>query len=140
MDLERAIQIAVQAHAGFRDKGGNIYILHPIAVMMRCETNEEKIVAILHDVVEDSEWTFDALLKEGFSTEVVEALKSVTKETKDEDYDSFIQRCSNNKIGRNVKIADLRDNLDITRMGELSEKDIKRANKYKRALEFLTKK
>lgn len=140
MDLERAIQIATQAHAGFRDKGGNIYILHPIAVMMRCETNEEKIVAILHDVVEDSEWTFDALLKEGFSAEVVEALKSVTKESKDEDYDSFIQRCSNNKIGRNVKIADLRDNLDITRMGELSEKDIKRTNKYKRALEFLTKK
>ena len=140
MDLERAIQIATQAHAGFRDKGGNIYILHPIAVMMRCETNEEKIVAILHDVVEDSEWTFDALLKEGFSAEVVEALKSVTKEAKDEDYDSFIQRCSNNKIGRNVKIADLRDNLDITRMGELSEKDIKRTNKYKRALEFLTKK
>ena len=140
MDLERAIQIAVKAHAGFRDKGGNPYIVHPIAVMMRCETNNEKIVAILHDVVEDSEWTFDALRDEGFSEKVVEALKAVTKVSKDEDYDNFIQRCSNNKIGRIVKIADLRDNLDITRMGELSEKDIKRVNKYKRALEFLTRK
>ena len=138
MDLERAIQIAVEAHAGVTDKGGKAYILHPISVMMRCETDEEKIVAILHDVVEDTDWTFDALREEGFSETIIEALKTVTKHSDDEDYDEFVQRSLKNEIGRKVKIADLRENLDVTRIGELTDKDIKRINKYKRALKTLT--
>ena len=108
MDLERAIQIAVEAHAGVKDKGGKAYILHPISVMMRCETDEEKIVAILHDVVEDTDWTFDALREEGFSETIIEALKTVTKHSDDEDYDEFVQRSLKNEIGRKVKIAYLR--------------------------------
>ena len=139
MDLERAIQIAVEAHAGVKDKGGKAYILHPISVMMRCETDEEKIVAILHDVVEDTDWTFEALREEGFADTIIEALKTVTKQSEDEDYDEFIQRSLKNNIGRKVKIADLRENLDVTRIGELTDKDIKRINKYKRALSVLTK-
>ena len=138
MDLERAIQIAVEAHAGAKDRGGKAYILHPISVMMRCETDEEKIVAILHDVVEDTDWTFEALREEGFSETIIEALKTVTKHSDDEDYDEFIQRSLNNEIGRKVKIADLRENLDVTRIGELTDKDIERINKYKRALKTLT--
>ena len=138
MDLERAIQIAVEAHAGVKDKGGKAYILHPISVMMRCETDEEKIVAILHDVVEDTDWTFEALRKEGFSETIIEALKTVTKYSDDQDYDEFIQRSLKNEIGRKVKIADLRENLDVTRIGELTDRDIKRINKYKRALKTLT--
>ena len=138
MDLERAIQIAVEAHAGVTDKGGKAYILHPISVMMRCETDEEKIVAILHDVVEDTDWTFDALREEGFSETIIEALKTVTKHSDDEDYEKFVQRSLKNEIGRKVKIADLRENLDVTRIGELTDKDIKRINKYKRALKTLT--
>ena len=138
MNLERAIQIAVEAHAGAKDRGGKAYILHPIGVMMRCETDEEKIVAILHDVVEDTDWTFDALREEGFSETIIEALKTVTKHSDDEDYDEFVQRSLKNEIGRKVKIADLRDNLDVTRVGELTEKDIERINKYKRALKTLT--
>ena len=138
MNLERAIQIAVEAHAGAKDRGGKAYILHPISVMMRCETDEEKIVAILHDVVEDTDWTFDALRQEGFSETIIEALKTVTKQSEDEDYDEFIQRSLKNEIGRKVKIADLRENLDVTRIGELTEKDIERINKYKRALKTLT--
>ena len=137
MNLERAIQIAVEAHAGATDRGGKAYILHPISVMMRCETDEEKIVAILHDVVEDTDWTFDALRQEGFSETIIEALKTVTKHSEDEDYDEFIQRSLKNEIGRKVKIADLRENLDVTRIGELTEKDIERINKYKRALKVL---
>ena len=137
MNLEKAIQIAVEAHAGTKDKGGKAYILHPISVMMRVETEEEKIVAILHDVVEDTDWTFDALRKEGFSETVIEALETVTKYSEEEDYDDFIQRSLKNDIGRQVKIADLRENLDITRIGELSPKDIERINKYKRALQTL---
>jgi len=139
MDLERAIQIAVEAHAGVTDKGGKAYILHPISVMMRCETDEEKIVAILHDVVEDTDWTFDALREEGFSETIIEALKTVTKHSDDEDYDEFIQRSLKNEIGRKVKIADLKENLDVTRIGELTDKDLERINKYKRALSVLTK-
>ena len=139
MNLEKAIQIAVEAHAGTKDKGGKAYILHPISVMMRVETEEEKIVAILHDVVEDTDWTFDALRIEGFSETVIEALETVTKYSEDEDYDEFIQRSLKNEIGRKVKTADLRENLDVTRIGELSEKDIARINKYKRALSVLTK-
>ena len=138
MDLERAIQIAVEAHAGAKDRGGKAYILHPISVMMRCETDEEKIVAILHDVVEDTDWTFGALREEGFTDTIIEALKTVTKHSDDEDYDEFIQRSSKNEIGRKVKIADLRENLDVTRIGKLTDKDIERINKYKRALKTLT--
>jgi len=138
MNLERAIQIAVEAHAGAKDRGGKAYILHPISVMMRCETDEEKIVAILHDVVEDTDWTFEALRQEGFTETIIEALKTVTKHSEDEDYDEFIQRSLKNEIGRKVKIADLRENLDVTRIGELTDKDIQRINKYKRALKTLT--
>jgi len=137
MNLERAIQIAVEAHAGAKDRGGKAYILHPISVMMRCETDEEKIVAILHDVVEDTDWTFEALREEGFTKTIIEALKTVTKHSDDEDYDEFIQRSLKNKIGRKVKIADLRENLDVTRIGELTDKDLERINKYKRALKTL---
>ena len=139
MDLEKAIQIAVEAHAGVKDKGGKAYILHPISVMMRCETDEEKIVAILHDVIEDTDWTFEALRQEGFSETIIAALETVTKLSEDEDYDEFIQRSLTNNIGRKVKIADLRENLDVTRIGQLTDKDIARINKYKRALSVLTK-
>ena len=139
MNLERAIQIAVESHAGATDRGGKAYILHPISVMMRCETDVEKIVAILHDVVEDTDWTFDSLREEGFTETIIEALKTVTKHSEDEDYDEFIQRSLKNEIGRKVKIADLRENLDVTRIGELTGKDIERINKYKRALKVLTR-
>ena len=138
MNLEKAIQIAVEAHAGTKDKGEKAYILHPISVMMRVETEEEKIVAILHDVVEDTDWTFDALRKEGFSETIIEALETVTKYSEEEDYGDFIQRSLKNDIGRKVKIADLRENLDVTRIGELTDKDLERINKYKRALKTLT--
>ena len=136
--LERAIGIAVEAHKGQLDKGGNPYILHPLRVMMSVDLELEKIVAVLHDVVEDSNWTFEALLAEGFSIEVIEALKSVTKKSDNEDYDSFIQRAIRNPIGHKVKIADLRDNLDVTRISDITDKDVKRINKYKKALKLLS--
>ena len=136
--LERAIGTAVEAHKGQLDKGGNPYILHPLRVMMSVDLELEKIVAVLHDVVEDSNWTFEALLAEGFSIEVIDALKSVTKNSDDEGYDSFIQRAIRNPIGRKVKIADLRDNLDVTRIPDIGEKDLQRISKYKKALKTLT--
>ena len=135
MNLQRAIEIALEAHKGTLDKGGNPYILHPLRLMLQMDSEEEMIVAILHDVVEDSEnWSFDKLHKEGFSQSIINSLRSVTKENEDEDYEKFIDRSIKDKIGRKVKIADISDNLDISRLKEVTDKDILRINKYKKAL------
>lgn len=135
MNLERAIEIAVSAHKGVKDKGGNPYILHPLRVMLSLNSEEEKIVGVLHDVVEDAEdWTFEKLQDEGFSTLILEGLKSVTKTSEDENYDDFVQRALTNAIGRQVKIADIKDNLDVTRIDILTEKDMKRLQSYKKSL------
>ena len=138
MNLERAIEIAVSAHKGVKDKGGNPYILHPLRVMLTLNSEEEKIVGVLHDVVEDAEdWTFEKLQDEGFSTQILEGLQSVTKTSEDENYDEFVQRALTNAIGRQVKIADIKDNLDVTRLDILTEKDIKRPQSYKKSLKIL---
>ena len=135
MNLHRAIEIALEAHKGALDKGGNPYILHPLRLMLQMDSEEEMIVAILHDVVEDSEkWSFDKLQKEGFSKKIINSLRSVTKENENEDYEKFIDRSIKDKIGRKVKTADISDNLDISRLKELTDKDILRINKYKKAL------
>ena len=138
MNLERAIEIAVNAHKGVTDKGGNPYIVHPLRVMMSLKSGNEKIVGVLHDVVEDAEdWDFERLKEEGFSKEILDGLRSVTKTSEEEDYNEFVQRALTNEIGRAVKIADIRDNLDVTRIGELRQKDMNRLNKYKDALKVL---
>ena len=132
MNLERAIEITVNAHKGVTDKGGNPYILHSLRVMMSLKSDNEKIVGVLHDVVEDADdWGFERLKEEGFCEEVLDGLRSVTKTSDEEDYNEFVQRALSNAIGRAVKIADIRDNLDVTRIGELRQKDMKRLNKYK---------
>ena len=138
MNLAKAIEIAASAHSEQKDKGGSPYILHPIRVMMSLNTEEEKIVGVLHDVVEDSEdWDFDRLREEGFAEDIISALMSVTKQSDAENYEAFIERAGRNQIGRNVKIADIKDNLDVTRIGNLKEKDLLRINKYKNALSKL---
>lgn len=128
--LERAIEIAKQAHAGQVDKGGEDYIGHPLRVMEMCDTEEEKIVGVLHDVVEDSDWTFEMLEAEGFASEVIEALKCVTKLSKDEDYDEFIKRVMRNELAMRVKVKDLEDNLDLSRIPDVTQIDIERGAKY----------
>ena len=138
MNLQRAIEIALEAHKGALDKGGNPYILHPLRLMLQMDSEEEMVVAILHDVVEDSEkWNFDKLHKEGFSKKIINSLRSITKENENEDYEKFIDRSMKDEIGRKVKVADISDNLDISRLKELTDKDILRINKYKKALEKL---
>lgn len=138
MNLQRAIEIAVGAHKDVEDKGGNPYILHPLRVMLSLETEDEKIVGVLHDVVEDAEeWTFEKLENEGFSKDVLEGLRSVTKTSDDENYDEFVQRALANDIGRKVKIADIKDNLDLTRIDELTDRDIIRLKRYKKSLKIL---
>ena len=137
MNLERAIEIAQEAHKGVKDKGGHDYIHHPIRVMHAMSNDQEKIVAILHDVVEDSDWTFERLKEEGFEDSVIESLRCVTKYSEEEDYQEFIRRAATNKIATKVKMADIEDNLDLSRLGTLNEKDLTRIEKYKKALKYL---
>jgi (p)ppGpp synthase/HD superfamily hydrolase len=137
MNLERAIEIAQEAHKGVKDKGGHDYINHPIRVMHAMSNDQEKIVAILHDVVEDSDWTFERLKEEGFEDSVIESLRCVTKYSEEEDYQEFIKRAATNKIATKVKMADIEDNLDLSRLGTLTEKDLTRIEKYKKALKYL---
>ena len=137
MNLERAIEIAQEAHKGVKDKGGHDYIHHPIRVMHAMSNDQEKIVAILHDVVEDSDWTFDRLKEEGFEDSMIESLRCVTKYSEEEDYQEFIKRAATNKIATKVKMADIEDNLDLSRLGTLTEKDLTRIEKYKKALKHL---
>ncbi|CAN1570608.1 hypothetical protein MCELHM10_03190 [Paracoccaceae bacterium] len=133
--LARAIEIAVVAHAGQTDKVGAPYILHPLRVMQSLATEAERIVGVLHDVVEDCpDWPMDRLRAEGFSDQVLAGLASVTKLSEDEDYTAFIARGSADPIGRRVKRADLLDNLDVKRLPEVTEKDARRLTKYLRAL------
>ena len=131
--LTRAVEIATKAHEGATDKYGSPYINHVTRVMNMGQTDNEKIVGILHDVIEDTHWTFEDLQKEGFSKDVIEALKCVTKTSEDEDYAEFINRVKINPLAVKVKLNDLRDNMDIRRMPEVLESHLKRLNKYLKA-------
>ena len=137
--LERAIEIAREAHLGQRDKAGNDYINHPLRVMEMGRTVEEKIVGVLHDVVEDAEaWSFERLEAEGFAPKIVEALRCVTKRSEQEPYDKFIARVKTNPLAVAVKLNDLTDNMDIRRLPYISDKDVKRLKKYLKAYKQLT--
>jgi (p)ppGpp synthase/HD superfamily hydrolase len=136
--LERAIQIAAEAHAGQVDKAGAPYILHPLRVMFRVESYEERIVAVLHDVVEDSRWTLDDLRAEGFSDAVVNSVDALTRRT-DESYMEFVRRAGRDPAGRRVKLADLADNSDISRLSSPTDADVARLERYRRAIDELSK-
>jgi (p)ppGpp synthase/HD superfamily hydrolase len=135
--LESAIGIAVEAHRGKQDRYGAPYILHPLRVMARVSTTEEKTVAVLHDVVEDTRWTFEDLEAEGFPQRVIVALKCLTKQ-EGEDYDVFVKRSGSNSLARHVKLADLEDNMDLSRMPHVGEEDRERLQKYLKAWRALT--
>lgn len=141
--VNNAIVIAATAHDGQFDKAGAPYILHPLRLMMKMQTEEAMMVAVLHDVVEDSRekdederWTFEKLRDRGFSDEVLEALECVT-DREGETYDEFIKRAASNPIARPVKIADLEDNMNMLRMNEIRPKDLERLEKYHRAWKHL---
>ncbi|OAJ75063.1 guanosine-3',5'-bis(diphosphate) 3'-pyrophosphohydrolase [Brevibacillus sp. SKDU10] len=131
-----AVLLATKAHANQQDKGGQPYILHPLRVMMYMPSDEARAVAVLHDVLEDTDVTAEDLRVAGFPKEVVEAVMILTKNPK-EEYDSYITRVKQNQLARAVKIADIKDNLDVTRIAEPTEDDLARIEKYKRALKEL---
>jgi (p)ppGpp synthase/HD superfamily hydrolase len=134
--LENAIAIAAQAHADQKDKAGAPYIFHPLRVMLSLESVEEQIVAVLHDIVEDSPWTLERLGDEGFSIDVINAIDALTRRTS-ESYSQFIERAAINIIARRVKLADLRDNSDISRFESPTDNDYKRVKKYQKAIKYI---
>ena len=135
--IEIALALALQAHQGQKDKGGKVYILHPLRLMMQFSDETLQIIAILHDVVEDSDITLEQLKEKGFKQEIIDALNTLTRQP-NETYKHFIQRVSENPLAIQVKLADLKDNLNTTRIsGDLSQKDLERLNKYRAALSFL---
>jgi (p)ppGpp synthase/HD superfamily hydrolase len=149
--LTRAIVIAAEAHHGQVDKAGAPYILHPLRVMLAMSTDDERIAAVLHDVVEDGRpvWDFARLAAEGFKPEIIAALRAVTKLPEDEDpegdsaenkrdrYLKFIERAAADPIGRVVKRADLLDNCNLSRIPNPGPKDHARVEKYRAAIALL---
>ena len=136
MYQELALQIAQKAHAGQVDKAGKDYILHPMTVASYMDTDTEKAIAYLHDVLEDTDVTVDEL-KTIFPNEIVDTLIILTHR-KDESYFEYIQRVSKSKLAKKVKVADLLHNLDITRIKEPTKQDYERLEKYKKAILYLT--
>lgn len=134
--LEQAIRLAATVHEGQSDQAGAPYILHPLRVMLAVTTPEARMAAVLHDVVEDGEVTPEQLRAAGFPESVVAAVDALSRR-KDEDYEAFIRRLAPDPIAREVKLADLRDNCNLTRIAEPTETDRARVEKYRRAIEYL---
>lgn len=132
--LERAILLAVQNHAGQVDRAGVPYILHPIRVMLAGNTPETQIIGALHDLLEDTALTSEMLTEAGFPLDIVDAVIALTKREQ-ESYEDFIERTIQNPLARKVKLNDLRDNLNLLRLNEVTEADIPRLNRYLRAIQ-----
>ena len=134
--LAKAIILATKNHKGQVDKGGNPYILHPLRVMGKVKSLEAKIVAILHDIIEDTDITKEDLLDMEFPYKIVEAIELLSKPKK-EDYIHYIRRIKGNPLAKEVKMADLQDNMDLSRLNKITEKDLNRVEKYKKAYSIL---
>ncbi len=134
--IEKAIELALRAHTGQVDKGGQPYILHPLRLMVQIDDQAEAIAAVLHDVAEDADISLDDLRASGLPEEAIQAIDCLTKR-KGEDYEAFVRRVDANEIARKVKIADLEDNLNIARIPDLTPPDLERVAKYHRALRWL---
>ena len=135
--VEDAVSIAARAHSGQKDKAGAPYLLHPLRMMLRMETEAAMMAAVLHDVVEDTDWTLGRLHEAGFSDEVIEAVDCLTHR-EGESYQQFVGRVRTNPIARQVKIADLEDNMNVRRINQLGPRDLERLEKYHRAWRVLT--
>jgi (p)ppGpp synthase/HD superfamily hydrolase len=133
--LDEAIVLATDAHRGQVDKAGAAYILHPLRVMLAQGDDVRRIAAVLHDVVEDCDVTPDTI-RARFGDVVADAVVALTRRD-DEDYDAFVARCAENPVARDVKRADIADNMDLSRLSLVGERDLDRVAKYRRALERL---
>lgn len=132
----KALNIMLKRHYGQKDKAGREYYFHPLRVSQRCLEIKQKIVALLHDTIEDTGLTPDELREAGFGEDIVNGVLSVTR-NEGETYAQFIERANNDIYGSSVKISDLEDNMDITRLPDLKEKDWHRLNKYLHSWRYL---
>ena len=137
MLINKAIEIAAKAHNNQTDKAGEPYILHPLRVMLSVKGETEQCAAVLHDVLEDTDITEEYLISEGFSLEIIDALRLLTRK-KEDDYMEYISRLKSNRTARAVKLADLTDNMDISRIKNPTEVDYQRFVKFRKAKKLLT--
>ena len=136
--VDLALSIARKAHEGQLDKAGVDFIEHPIYVASQVDTEEEKAVALLHDVIEDSPVSAEGLLQAGLPETVVTAVQVLTKK-KEQDYQTYLETVKKNPLARVVKLADLKHNSDLSRLSSITEKDKERLKKYKKAIDFLSR-
>ena len=135
--LELALPIATEAHRGQFDKAGIDYIEHPIYVASQVDTEEEKAVALLHDVIEDSPFTAEELLLAGLPETVVTAVQILSKK-KGQEYQTYLENVKSNSLARVVKLADLKHNSDLSRLETITDKDLERLEKYKKTIDYLS--
>ena len=135
MNLQKALQLAQKAHRHQKDKGGIDYFFHPITVALMCKDPQAQIVALLHDVLEDSDITVQDLKHAGFSDSILDALSCLTR--CDESYEEYIQKIKSDPLAKMVKLADLTHNMDISRIEQVKTSDLKRLEKYQQAYQML---
>lgn len=135
--LEKCIAFALEAHKGQKDRYDRPYILHPLHLMSQMDTEEEMMTAVLHDVVEDTDYTLADLRDLGVPQSVVHAVGLLTHDKEATSYDEYVRRLKPDDIARKVKMADLRHNMDVRRLRKVEEKDAKRLEKYRQAWAYL---
>ena len=133
---KKAIKIMYDAHKDQVDKAGMPYVLHPIHVAEQMQDEDRTIVALLHDVVEDTNMTFEKLTEYGFSSNVIESLKLLTH-SNDVGYFEYVKEIGTNPISTSVKLADLRHNSDLSRLDVVTDEDLKRVQKYQKCINYL---
>ena len=139
-NLEKALLIATKGHLGQTDRFDKPYIYHPLRIMMKMETEEEQIVAILHDIIEDTDMTLKDLEKEGFSSEVITAIDLLTRYPEEgQTYEEYVKRMKGNYLAMKVKLGDLEDNMNPNRFPKINENAIKRMKKYTKYHKQLSK-
>ncbi len=131
--LADAIALAAEAHRTQLDKAGEPYVLHPLRVMLRLQTEEERIVGVLHDVVEDTPVGLDELRRRGYSERVIAAVDALTRRKGLETYEAFVERLSEDPLATRVKISDLEDNMDLRRLPVVGPEEAERLARYRAA-------
>lgn len=137
-ETKKALKLCFEVHKEQKDKSGLPYVFHPFHLAEQMNDENSVIVALLHDVVEDSDMTFDDLKNMEFSQEILDALQLLTHKN-DVDYFEYVNQIKSNELARKVKLVDLKHNIDITRLDNITEKDVNRVNKYKKAIQILEK-
>ena len=135
-DTKKAMKLMIKYHKGQTDRAGLPYMLHPWHVAEQMLFSESTIVALLHDIIEDTECTIAILHKEGFSERVIEAVDILTHR-KEDSYDEYINRISTNMLATEVKIEDLKHNMNLGRLKKVNDKDWERRRRYEKSLALL---